>query len=138
MNRGREQHTPVTGGCHCRRVRFEVMVGRKLTVHRCNCSICALTDFLHLIVPRDRFRLLGSDESLTEYRFNTGVARHWFCSVCGVKSFYLPRSHPDSYSVNLRCIDLPPDIVVTIEAFDGKNWEQNVGQLASPDRQQGP
>jgi len=126
-----EQHTPVTGGCHCKRVRFEVLVGRNITIHRCNCSICAPSGFLHLIVPKEHFRLLSGAESLTEYRFNTGVARHLFCKVCGVKSFYVPRSHPDAYSVNLRCLDMPPHIGVTIEDFDGKNWEENARTLVT-------
>jgi hypothetical protein len=64
-----------------------------------------MTGFVHLIVPASRFRLLQGEDAFTEYRFNTGTARHLFCKYCGVKSFYVPRSHPHGYSVNLRCID---------------------------------
>ena len=64
-----------------------------------------MTGFLHLIVPASRFRLLSGAEDLVEYTFNTGVARHLFCRHCGIKSFYVPRSHPDGFSVNGRCLD---------------------------------
>jgi hypothetical protein len=117
------------GGCHCGRVRFEFEAPAEIDVNECNCSICARSGFLHLIVPKSQFRLLSGEDALTTYRFNTGVAQHLFCSVCGVKSFYVPRSHPDGYSVNARCLD---DGTVTrrnIGQFDGRNWEQNVSKL---------
>lgn len=94
-----------TGGCHCRKVRFEVDTTARPQVQACTCSICRMTGFVHLIVPASRFRLLAGADALTEYRFNTGVARHLFCQHCGVKSFYVPRSHPHGYSVNARCLD---------------------------------
>jgi hypothetical protein len=111
---------PVThrGGCHCGAVAFEVEAPARITVSECNCSICRMSGFLHLIVPRARFRLLRGADALTEYRFNTGSARHLFCRRCGVKSFYVPRSNPDGYSVNLRCLDRSTITQVTIEPFD--------------------
>jgi len=93
------------GGCHCGRVRFEVDAPARPQVQECNCSICRMTGFVHLIVPAARFRLLQGEDALTEYRFNTGTARHLFCRHCGVKSFYVPRSHPHGYSINVQCID---------------------------------
>jgi hypothetical protein len=106
-----------TGGCHCRRVRFEVTAPPKITVDECNCSICSKVGYLHLIVPKSRFRLVQGAEWLTTYTFNMGTAQRLFCKVCGVKSFYIPRSHPNGYSVNARCLD--PDTVVgmTIRPF---------------------
>ena len=118
-----------TGGCHCGAVRFAFEARRGAVVHRCNCSICRLTDYLHLIVPAGRFRLLSGAESLTEYRFNTGVARHLFCVRCGVKSFYVPRSNPDGISVNYRCVDGADPATVTIEEIDGQNWEAGTRHL---------
>jgi len=94
-----------TGGCHCGRVRFEVIAPAKLDVADCNCSMCSKCGYLHLIVPADRFKLISGRDVLTTYSFNTHIAKHFFCSVCGVKSFYVPRSHPDGISVNARCID---------------------------------
>ena len=111
-----------TGGCHCGKVRFEVRVPAKPEVLECNCSICSKAGFLHLIVSKVNFKLLSGGDVLTAYTFNTGTAKHLFCSVCGVKSFYVPRSHPDGYSVNVRCLDEPiPDVAV--KKIDGRNWE---------------
>jgi hypothetical protein len=114
------------GSCHCGRVRFEVEAPARLSVAECNCSICAKSGFLHLIVPKSRFRLLQGEEFLTTYTFNTGVAKHLFCSVCGVKSFYVPRSHPDGYSVNARCLDegTVEELTVAAEPFNGREWEK--------------
>ena len=106
------------GGCHCGAVAFEVDAPARVTVSECNCSMCRMTGFLHLIVPRTRFRLLRGEDALTEYRFNTGTAQHLFCRRCGVKSFYVPRSNPDGYSVNLRCLDRSTIAEVRIEPFD--------------------
>jgi hypothetical protein len=111
------------GGCHCGNVRYEVFAPARLEVMDCNCSICAKTGYLHLTVPKSRFRLLSGQDSLTTYLFNTGTAKHLFCSVCGIKSFYIPRSHPDGFSVNVRCLD--PGTVIGMEVLpvDGRNWE---------------
>ena len=100
MNTASPELVAHRGGCHCGAVRFEVDAPARLLVHDCNCSICAMSGFQHLIVPGSRFRLLAGADALTEYTFNTGVARHLFCRRCGVKSFYEPRSNPDGYSVN--------------------------------------
>jgi len=118
------------GGCHCRRVQFEVDAPAHILVQDCNCSLCSLTGFLHLIVPRSSFRLTSGHEFLTEYTFNTGVAKHIFCKVCGIKSFYIPRSNPDGVDVNVRCLDAGTVISMKVEAFDGQNWEDNAAELA--------
>ena len=118
-----------TGGCHCGRVRFEVRAPAQLEVADCNCSICARTGYLHLIVPAEHFRLLRGNDSLVTYTFNTGTARHLFCGSCGIKSFYVPRSHPDGYSVNARCLDAGTYTGMTITPFDGRNWERAIDSL---------
>jgi hypothetical protein len=106
-------------------VRFEVRAPAHLQVNECNCSICTKSGYLHLIVPAERFRLLQGAESLTTYRFNTGTAKHLFCSACGVKSFYVPRSHPDGFSVNARCLDEGTVTGMTVLPTDGRNWEKH-------------
>jgi hypothetical protein len=118
------------GGCHCGRVRFEVEAPAELEAQLCNCSICSMTAYLHLIVPRGRFRLLSGEEALDTYTFNTGVAKHHFCRHCGIKSFYVPRSNPDGISVNVRCLE--PDTIesVKVERFDGRRWELHAHELA--------
>jgi len=113
-----------TGGCHCGRVRFEVTAPARLEVTDCNCSICGKSGYLHLIVPSSRFTLVSGADVLTRYRFNTRTAEHLFCSVCGIKSFYVPRSHPDGYSVNARCLDEGTVEEIKVVPLDGKNWEK--------------
>lgn len=118
-----------TGGCHCGAVAWEAETDDEVTVHECNCSICAMTGFLHLIVPARDFRILRGEDQLAEYNFNTGTAKHLFCSLCGVKSFYIPRSNPDGFSLNLRCMDREQFASVTIEPLDGQNWGKSAGKL---------
>jgi hypothetical protein len=113
-----------SGGCHCGRVRYEVIAPSRIEVSECNCSICSKAGYLHLIVPADRFRLLSGADALSTYTFNTGTAKHLFCSVCGVKSFYVPRSHPDGFSVNARCLDPGSIEHMSVIQTDGRNWEQ--------------
>jgi len=112
------------GGCHCGAVRFEVLAPDEIEATECTCSICRKAGYLHLIVPAARFRLLTGENQLTTYSFNTGTAKHHFCSVCGIKSFYVPRSKPDGYSVNVRCLDEGQLRVARIALFDGKHWEE--------------
>ena len=123
------------GGCHCGEVAFEVEEPARLRVQDCNCSMCSMTGYLHLIVPANRFRLLRGDDRLTAYTFNTGVARHLFCRRCGIKSFYVPRSNPDGYSVNARCLDRSTIEHLAIEPFDGQNWERSAAALAHLSRE---
>jgi hypothetical protein len=112
------------GGCHCGAVRFEVLAPDEIEAQECTCSICRMSGYLHLIVAQERFRLLQGEDKLTTYRFNTGVAQHRFCSMCGIKSFYVPRSKPDGVSVNVRCLDEGAVRVMRISLFDGRNWER--------------
>jgi hypothetical protein len=115
----------VTGGCHCGAVRFRATL-RSYRMSECNCSLCAKKAYLHLIVPKEDFELLTGADALASYSFNTRVAKHLFCKTCGVHSFYVPRSHPDGFSVNARCLDDVPLDWFDAEPFDGKNWEANV------------
>jgi|EndMetStandDraft_4_1072995.scaffolds.fasta_scaffold145722_1 hypothetical protein len=118
------------GGCHCGGVRFEVALPEEVEAQTCNCSMCAKTGFVHVIVPESRFRITKGVERLAEYTFNTRVAKHLFCSECGVKSFYRPRSNPDGWSVNARCLDDVDGVTLNITPFDGQNWEANAAGLA--------
>jgi len=112
----------VHGGCHCGAVRFEAELPEApVPALDCNCSVCRMTGFLHVVVPHERFELLTGRDALLSYRFGTGAAEHLFCGTCGVKSFYQPRSHPDAWSVNTNCLDEPVEL--QIEQFDGRNWE---------------
>ena len=113
-----------SGGCHCGRVRFQVRSPAEIEVLDCNCSICAMTGYLHLTVPAAQFRLLRGEDALGCYQFNTGTARHLFCRVCGIKSYYVPRSHPDGFSVNARCLDPGTVTGMRVHQCNGREWEQ--------------
>lgn len=110
------------GGCHCGRVRFRVTADLD-RITECNCSVCTKKGFLHLIVPCEQFELVSGESDLATYRFNTGTAQHTFCRVCGIHSFYVPRSDPDKIDVNVRCLDGVDLSALVIMPFDGKNWE---------------
>lgn len=114
------------GSCHCGAVQFSVSAQADMEALSCTCSMCSKTGFLHLIVKAEDFQITAGEENLTEYRFNTGTARHLFCSICGVKPFYVPRSHPDGWSVNVNCLDKSTVASITVEQFDGANWERNI------------
>jgi hypothetical protein len=122
------------GGCHCGAVRFEIDAPAEILCEECNCSICSKSGFLHLILPISQFRLLKGENDLVTYTFNTGTAQHLFCRICGVKSYYVPRSNPDGIDVNVRCLDLPPR-GIEVRQFDGRNWEDHAGGLAHLSRE---
>lgn len=116
------------GGGHCGLVKFEVEAAEVLECQNCNCSICSKSGYLHLIVAKSKFKLLQGEENISTYTFDTGEAKHKFCKTCGIKSFYIPRSNPDGYDINVRCLDPQPKQII-IEEFDGRNWEQNAHKL---------
>lgn len=117
------------GSCHCKRVKFEVEAPKLLEALECNCSICSKSGYLHLIVPKSRFKLIKGKESLSTYTFNTGVAKHTFCKVCGIKPFYIPRSNPDGYSINVNCLNKSTIDEVNVRQFNGQDWEKSVLDL---------
>jgi hypothetical protein len=114
------------GGCHCGRVRFRIRVDlEKSTIGECNCSICTKKGILHIGVTPAQFEILSGAEDLATYQFNTGVAKHTFCRHCGMHPFYVPRSDPENYSVNARCLDdFDPVEMRPRRFFDGRNWEE--------------
>jgi hypothetical protein len=117
------------GQCHCGAIAFEVEAPADLEAEDCNCSICRMTGFQHLIVPESKFKLLSGDDKITTYQFNTGVAAHTFCKICGIKPFYTPRSNPDGIDINVRCLTTRPQSL-KLMPFDGQNWELNAHALA--------
>ncbi len=120
------------GGCHCKAVRFTArMPEPPVPAIDCNCSICRMTGFLHIIVPHADLTLDSGSDALSGYRFGTGAAEHLFCSVCGIKSFYQPRSHPGAWSVNAYALDVRPELA--IEFFDGREWERSKAALDEGD-----
>jgi hypothetical protein len=123
-----EQLARYEGGCHCGAVRFRIAVEAHEAL-ACNCSICDKKGMVSCIVPAGRFELLAGEEALATYRFNTGTAQHRFCRTCGIHPFSRPRSHPDAYDVNLRCLDGDGRERFRVVPFDGRNWEANVAAI---------
>jgi len=111
------------GGCHCGRIAFRVS-GEVEGAEICNCSICHMKGYVHWYVTRDRFELLTPEGEYSTYRFNTRVARHHFCPICGVAPFYIPRSDPDKIDVNLRCVEGVDLAAISLTTFDGRHWEE--------------
>ena len=118
-----------TGRCHCGAVSFEAWVHTRSEVQYCNCSMCRMCGYQHLIVPGDCFRLMTGRNAIREYNFESRTARHFFCKFCGVKSYYVPRSNPDGFSLNVRCMVIPGDCELNFTSFDGQNWEDNAETL---------
>lgn len=118
------------GSCHCKAVTFEVEAPEIIEADYCNCSICTKSGYLHLIVPLRNFKLLNGEDVLSTYTFNSGIAKHTFCKICGVKPFYTPRSNPDGIDINIHCLDTQAK-QVNISDFDGRNWEQHAHKLAA-------
>ncbi|OAY66130.1 Centromere protein V [Ananas comosus] len=119
------------GGCHCRSVRWQVEAPSSVVAWSCNCSDCAMRANIHFIVPFSKFKLLGdSEQSLTTYTFGTHTAKHKFCKICGITSFYIPRSNPDGIAVTVNCVDSGTLKHVEIRRFDGRNWESSYGKAS--------
>lgn len=116
------------GRCHCGMIQFKIEADDHPEIESCNCSICNMSGFLHLIIPARNFCLISGQENLQEYTFNTGVAKHLFCKTCGIKAFYIPRSNPDGIDINLRCLSPQPASYTLVE-FNGQHWEQHAHNL---------
>jgi hypothetical protein len=117
------------GSCHCGAIRFRVdLADDEREVLECNCTVCKKKGLLHLIVEESRFTLLSGAEHIVTYTFGTHTAKHMFCATCGMHPFYRPRSHPDSWDVNARCLDAPL-AHWRVKAFDGANWEDAVDSI---------
>ncbi|XP_059623222.1 uncharacterized protein LOC132266387 [Cornus florida] len=117
------------GGCHCKSVRWRVQAPPGVVVWQCNCSNCSMRGNTSFIVPSGRFELLGDcKQFLATYTFGTHTAQHTFCKVCGITSFYIPRSNPDGIAVTFRCVDPGTLTHVEIKYYDGRNWESYYDQ----------
>ena len=117
------------GNCHCKQIQFKAIGTENIEVLNCFCSICSMTNYKHYIISKEQFTLLKGRNFLSTYKFNTNVAKHLFCTKCGIKSFYIPRSHPDHISINLNCINSNTIKNIKIINFDGKNWKKNIRKL---------
>jgi len=109
------------GACHCGRVQFEIQ-STLAPAARCNCSLCRRRAAVMTRVPAERFRLLSGEEFLSLYQFNTRVAKHYFCKVCGIYTFHRPRVAPDLYGVNVGCLDGVDPNSLQVGLIDGEAY----------------
>ena len=123
-----DNNTTYTADCHCGKISCVFEAPNDVEVLHCNCSMCKRYNYHHLIVKKNNCTLELEAANLATYCFNTGAAKHYFCSNCGVKPFYVPRSHPDCYSINLFCVSPEPKNIVVVQ-FDGLNWEKGINSI---------
>ncbi|OLF54473.1 hypothetical protein BTN82_10720 [Pseudomonas chlororaphis] len=109
-----------TGECHCAAVAFE-FEGALDELVRCDCSLCRKRNALMATVPREQFRIVRGEEALRLYRWNSGVAQHYFCGVCGIYVYHRRRSNPQMLSVNACCIDGLDVAALRVRQVDGKS-----------------
>lgn len=117
------------GQCHCGAVAFTFNAPVRVDVTDCDCSICSMTAYEHVFVAQDQLQFVSGEHEMSRYTFGTGAAKHLFCKHCGIKPLYIPRSHPDSYSVNLRCVTSGTLSAAKRILFSGTNWEKNIADL---------
>jgi hypothetical protein len=98
--------TTKTGTCHCGAVAFEVTLENGLeNLRRCNCSLCRRKGAVMASVPVGKLRVVKGGEMLSLYQWNTKVAKHYFCKVCGIYTHHQRRSNPNEFGVNVGCFD---------------------------------
>lgn len=115
------------GSCHCGLIQFEIKTDLTKAID-CNCSICTKKGALHHRISPENFKLIAGQDALSLYQFDSKTAKHWFCKNCGIHPFSNPRSAPDAYSINIRCLDNfhTEKDNIEIKEFDGQNWEEAV------------
>ncbi|PCJ23722.1 MAG: aldehyde-activating protein [SAR86 cluster bacterium] len=116
MNSRTEQ--TIYGGCHCGSIKFKIRTDfPELTT--CDCSICRRKNALMVKVHEDDFELLKGEEELSVYQFHTNTAMHYFCKVCGIYPFHKKKSAPDSYGINVFCLEDVDLAGLHVRATDG-------------------
>ncbi|MBW1252959.1 hypothetical protein C7431_101608 [Pantoea allii] len=119
-----------SGQCHCGAVAFnvELLDGLK-TARRCNCSFCRMRGAVVVFAPVSGLEVVKGKDKLSEYRFNTGEAVHYFCSVCGIYTFHQSRSNPEQYGVNAACLaGVSPFDFASIPVTDGNHHPKDGGK----------
>jgi hypothetical protein len=119
---------PHEGSCHCGEVRFTVQLPDEVRPRRCNCTICAMKGVVMIDVPLQDLTIDRGEELLALYTFNTGEAKHRFCSRCGIHTFHQTRSDPDKYGINAACLEgISPYSWPEVPVFDGQNHPNDNG-----------
>lgn len=115
--------TKHTGGCHCKKVRYEVELDLTQPVLECNCSHCQAIGALLLFVPAKQFTLLSGEEALVDYRFNKKQIAHLFCKYCGVQPIGRGEGEKGAtVAINVRTIDDIDLATLSRKPFNGKEY----------------
>ncbi|MFK0299048.1 GFA family protein [Brevundimonas sp. NPDC090276] len=117
------------GGCHCGTVRFRVRLNDGLnTARRCTCSLCRMRGAVAVSSALDGFEITQGEDALSLYRFNTGSAKHWFCSRCGIYTHHQRRSNQQQYGINVACLDgVSPFDFAEVPVMDGQAHPSDTG-----------
>lgn len=123
------------GSCHCGAVRFEV-TGDIAEAYTCDCSLCTKKNALMANIHESRLTITAGEEALGLYQWNARIAKHYFCSHCGIYPFHRKRSMPDHFGINLKCLDDFDWAALPVRAAEGKGMP--VVDPAARDVWQGP
>jgi len=124
-----------SGSCHCGAIRFEIDTKIE-DVYTCDCSLCSRKSAPMTTVHESHFKLLAGANKLSLYQWNARIAKHYFCSVCGIYPFHRKRSMPDHYGVNVRCLENFDAAEIPVRAAEGKGM--SVVDAAARDVWSGP
>ena len=101
---------PLTGGCACGRVRYEI-TAPPIDAGYCHCGLCRLTTGAVMLawatVPIDGFRYVVGEPSV--YRSSEWGERR-FCSNCGAQFEYRAQKEPEVVDVNIGLLDQPDQV----------------------------
>ncbi len=119
------------GRCHCGAVQFTVRLSDDFnTIRRCTCSYCRMRGAVVVAAAPGGIEFISGEDMLTSYRFNTGVAQHFFCSRCGIYTHHQRRSDPGQFGVNVACLDgVSPFDFAEVPVFDGERHPSDTGQV---------
>ncbi len=94
------------GACHCGAVQFRVtLTGGLAAARRCTCSLCRMRGAVALTALPGDFEITAGQDALTLYQFNTRVAEHYFCKICGIYTHHRRRSNPNEFGINAACLE---------------------------------
>ena len=113
----------IDGACHCGAVKFHVRLADGLhTARRCTCSFCRMRGAVAVSADLDGLTILEGADKLALYQFNTGTAKHYFCSVCGIYTHHQRRSNPREFGINAACLSgVSPFDFADVPVYDGAN-----------------
>ncbi|ANU08251.1 GFA family protein [Paraurantiacibacter namhicola] len=119
------------GGCHCGAVRFRFAMPEQPLIRRCNCTICAMKGIVMLDVPKSDVAVTKGQQALSTYQFGSEIAKHHFCSRCGIHVLQDLRSEPDNCGVSLACVDgMSIYDLADTPVFDGQNHPADTGEYS--------